>query len=182
MPTTLPPEAQQLAETRQTAAMLQELVAAQLLGGRTALDVDAQTHGQERLELLAQLLGLLEARGAVGGDQIQRLERLLVQVGGFGLDHLDGHDAQTPDVDFAAVLLLFHDLGRHPVGGADHCGALVALLGQLGAEAEVGDFDGAARREQHVVGFDVAVDDVLAVQVDEALAGLWEVRVSTARV
>lgn len=46
------------------------------------------------------------------------------------------------------------------------------MFGEFGAEAEVGDFDRAAAAEEDVVGFDVAVDDVLAVEVDEAFAGL----------
>ena len=67
---------------------------------------------------------------------------------------------------------MLDDFGGHPVGGADHGGAFVALLGEFGAEAEVGDFDGAAGGEEDVVGFDVAVDDVLLVQVNEAFACL----------
>jgi len=46
------------------------------------------------------------------------------------------------------------------------------LLGEFGAEAEVGDFDRAGRGEQDIVGFDVAVDDVLLVEVVEAFACL----------
>jgi len=46
------------------------------------------------------------------------------------------------------------------------------LLRELGAEAEIGDLDGAAGGEEDVVGFDVAVDNVLVVEVDEAFAGL----------
>lgn len=166
------PKPQQLAETGETAPMLQKLMLAELLGGGATLDIDTEADAQERLELLGQLLGLLEARGAVGGDQVQSLEGLLVEVRRLGLDHFDRHDAEGPDVDFAAVLLLLDDLGRHPVGRADHGGAFGALLGEFGAEAEVGDFDCASRGEEDVVGFDVAVDDVLAVEVDEAFAGL----------
>jgi hypothetical protein len=33
---------------------------------------------------------------------------------------------------------LFDDFGRHPVGCADHGGALGALFGQLGTETEIG--------------------------------------------
>lgn len=172
MPAALPPKPQQLPQTRQRTAMLQELMPPELLSSSATLNIHAQTNRQESLQLLRQLLGLLEPRGAIRRDQVKRLQGLLVQVRGFGLDHLDGHDAQRPDVDFTAVFLLLDDLGRHPVWGADHGGALAALLGQFGAEAEVGDLDGSAGGEQDVVGFDVAVDDVLAVQVDEALAGL----------
>jgi hypothetical protein len=58
---------------------------------------------------------------------------------------------------------LLDDFGCHPVGRADHGGAFGALLGEFGTEAEVGDFDGAAGGEEDIVGFDIAVDDVLAV-------------------
>jgi len=46
------------------------------------------------------------------------------------------------------------------------------LLGELCAEAKVCDFDGAERGEQDVVGFDVAVDYVLEVQVFQTFARL----------
>lgn len=118
--------------------MLQELMIQQLLRASTRLDVDAQAHRQERLELFAQLLGLLEARRTVGGDEVQRLERLLVEVRRLRLDHLDGHDAERPNVHLGAVLLLLHHLGRHPVRRAHHGGALGLGLGELGAEAKVG--------------------------------------------
>lgn len=146
--------------------MSQELMPAQLLRRRSTLNVDAQANTQESLELLTQLLRLLQPRRAVRRNQIKRLERLLVQIRRFGLDHFDGHDAERPDVDFGAVFFLLDDFGGHPVGSADHGGAFGALLGEFGAEAEVGDFDVAAGGEEDVVGFDVTVDDVLGVQVD----------------
>ena len=78
-----------------------------------------------------------------------------------------------PDVHFAAVFFLLDDFGRHPVRGADHGGAFGALFGEFGAEAEISDFDVAAGGEEDVIGFDVAVNDVLGVQMDEAFACLW---------
>lgn len=166
------PEPQQLAEAGNAASVLQEIVPAQLLRRRAALDVHAKTHAEESLQLLRQLLRLLQPGRAVRGDQVEGLQGLFVEVGGLGLDHLDGHDAEGPDVDLGAVLLLLDDLGRHPVGRTDHGGALGALLGELGAEAEVCDLDVAAGGEEDVVGLDVSVDDVLGVQVHETLACL----------
>ena len=131
-------ESQQPSQTIPRAPALQEIMANKLISRRPTLNIHAKTHAQERLELLGQLLWLLEARGAVGSDEVQGLKGLLVEVGRLRLDHLDGHDAEGPDVDFAAVFLLLDDFGGHPVGGADHGGALVALLGQLGAETKVG--------------------------------------------
>jgi hypothetical protein len=46
------------------------------------------------------------------------------------------------------------------------------LVGQLGAEAEVGDLDPAVGVKEDVVGLDVAVDDALAVQMAETFACL----------
>lgn len=164
---------QQLGQAGGGAASAQKFMPAQLLGRGTALDIDAQADAQKALEFLAQLLRLLEPGRAVGGDEVQRLERLLVQVRRLRLNHLNRHDAERPNVDFAAVFLLLDHLGRHPVRCADHGCAFGALFRQLGAEAEIGDFDIAARAEQYVVGFDVSVDDVLCVEVDESFTCLF---------
>ena len=106
--------------------------------------------------------------------RFDRSPHLALELGPGGLagGHLDDGAGDGPDVRLAPVPILLYDLRRHPVGRADHGGALGALLGEFGAEAEVGDLDGAAGGEEDVVGFDVAVDDVLAVEVDEALARL----------
>lgn len=138
-------ESEKLAEAGNAAAVLQEVVPAKLFRGRTALDVDAQAHAQERLQLLGQLLGLLKSGSAVGCDQVESLEGLFVQVWWLGLDHFDCHDAEGPDVDLGAVLLLLDDFGCHPVRRTDHGGTLRALLGELGAETEISDLNVAAR-------------------------------------
>jgi hypothetical protein len=166
------PEPQQLAQAGQRAAMLQELVPTQLLCRRTALHVHAQTYTQEGFQFFAQLLWLLESGRAVRGNEVQRLQRLLIQVRWLGLNHLDRHDTKRPDVDLVAVLFLLDNFGRHPVRRADHGGALVSLLSKLGTEPKIRDLDRAPRRKKHVVRFDITVDDVLAMQVNEAFAGL----------
>lgn len=86
-------EAEQRREARQRTSRLQEGMVKQLVSGSTALDVSTQTNGQEALEVLGQRLGLLKRRRAVGGDQVQRLERLFIQVRRLVLNHLNGHDA-----------------------------------------------------------------------------------------
>lgn len=78
---------------------------------------------------------------AVRCDQIKRAQWRLGQVWWLALDHLNGHDAQTPDVDFTAVLLACHDLGSHPVGCADHGCALHVGLVDLSAESEISELD-----------------------------------------
>ena len=159
-------------------AALEEVTIQDLDGGGAILDVDSQALTEEDFELAAELVGALECRGAVGGDQEKSFQRLFIEIRRLGLNHLDSHDTERPHVNFAAIFLLLDDFGGHPVGRPDHGGALVALFGQFGAEAEVGDFDGAAGGEKDVVGFDVAVDDVLAVQVHEAFACLFALSVS----
>lgn len=101
-------------------------------------DVDAQTHAQETLELLAQRLWLLQRRSTIGRDQVQRLERFFVQIRRLVLDHLDRHDTERPDVDFGTVFFLLDDLGRHPVGRTHHGRTLRLLIGEFGAETEIG--------------------------------------------
>ena len=64
-------------------------------------------------------------------------EGVLVEVGRFPFHHLDGHDAERPDVDFGTVLLPSHYLGRHPVRGPHHRGTLVLLWSDLGAKPKV---------------------------------------------
>ena len=95
----------------------------QLVCCSAALDIDAEADAEEGFELPAEFIRVLEARGAIGGDQEKSFERLLVQIRGFGFDHLDGHDSKRPDVDLGTVFFLFDNLGSHPVGSADHGGA-----------------------------------------------------------
>jgi len=85
-----------------------------------------------------QLLLVLDLRRAVGGDQPQGAQRRLGQVRRLALDHLDGHDAQRPNVHLAAVLLARHHLGRHPIRRAHHGGTLVLRLVDGRTEAKVG--------------------------------------------
>lgn len=167
-----PLKPQQLRQTRRTTSIPQKLMLQQLLRTSSTPDIHTKTHAQESLQLLTQPLRLLQPRSPVRRNQPQRLQGLLIQVRRLRFNHFNGHDAQAPHVDFAAVFLLLDDFGGHPVGRADHGGAFGFLLGELGAEAEVGYFDGAGRGEQDVVGFDVAVDDVLLVEVVEAFACL----------
>lgn len=152
--------------------MPQELMPGQFLGGSTTLDIDTETDTEESLELLAQLLRLLQARCTIGGDKVESLQRLFVEVRWLALDHLDGHDTQRPNIDLGTILFLLDDFRRHPVGCTDHGGTFGAIVGQLGTETEIGNLDVAARGEENVVGLDISVDDLLAVEVDETLASL----------
>jgi hypothetical protein len=132
------PEVEQLAEAVEAASALEEVVAHELGCAGSRLDVDAQADGQEGLELFGELVGLLEAGCAVGRDEVQCLQRLLVQVRWLGFDHFNRHDTKGPDIDLVAVFFLLDNLGRHPVRCADHSSTLGSLLCKLGAESEIG--------------------------------------------
>ena len=67
---------------------------------------------------------------------------------------------------------MFDDFRGHPVRRADHGGAFGFLVGEFGAEAEISDLHVAAGVEEDVVGFNVAVDDVLGVKMGKAFACL----------
>ena len=118
-------------------AALEEVPVQDLDGGGAVLDVDSQALTEEDLELAAELVGVLEGRGAVSGDQEKSFERLFIEVWRFGLDHLNSHNTKRPHVYFAAILLLLDDFGSHPVRSADHGSALRLLIGKLGAETEI---------------------------------------------
>ena len=131
-------EVEKLRQTVQGAPGLEEVVANQLCSASSRLDVYAEADGKERLELLGELIGLLQTRGTVGGDEIEGLQRLLIQIWWLGLDHLDGHDTQRPDIDLVSVFLLLDNLWGHPVRGSDHSRTLASLLSELSTETEIG--------------------------------------------
>lgn len=115
------------------------------------LGVHLQCEVEEVAEDRCQVVLLLDCRCAVGRDQIERAQWRLGQVGWLALDHLNGHDAQAPNVDLAAVLLARDNFGCHPVRRADHGGALHVRFVDLRAEAEIGELDVAFHAQQDVV-------------------------------
>ena len=106
-------ELQELGQLCGGARLVQELVLKKLLGRGAALHVGAQAHGQEALELAAELFRLLERRCAVCGDHVQGLQRFFVQVWWLILNHLNRHDTQRPNVDLGVILLLLDHLWGH---------------------------------------------------------------------
>lgn len=81
---------------------------------------------------------IFDSRGAVRGNQVERSQRGFRQIWRLALDHLNGHDTQTPDVNLATVLLAGNHFGRHPVWRADHGVSLVVRVVDLRAEAKIG--------------------------------------------
>ena len=71
------------------------------------------------------------------------------------------------------VPLARNDLRGHPVGGADEGVPLPDGLVQLSAHPEVHQLHIGVLRQQHVLALDVAVDDVVAVQLLQSLRFDW---------
>mmetsp|Transcript_77581 Transcript_77581/g.240356 ORF Transcript_77581/g.240356 Transcript_77581/m.240356 type:complete len:268 (+) Transcript_77581:2-805(+) len=91
-------------------------------------------------------------------------EGVLVVEGRVARQHLEDEDAQGPPVHGAAVALGLDDLRRQVLGcAAESPGAVLDLLG----EAEVRDLHVALAVDEQILGLQVAVDDVLGVQVGE---------------
>ena len=82
-------------------------------------------------------------------------------------DRLEDDDAQGEVIDGDSVVLAAHDLWRHVAGGAT--GVFLVFGVPDAGDAEVGDEEVALAVEDEVLGFDVAVDDAVVVDVLEAL-------------
>lgn len=108
------------------------------MGAGSLLWIYLERKREEIFEDLREGVLLFDLRCTVGSDQPQRSKRRLGQVGRFALDHLDGHDAQRPDIYFAAVLLACDHLGCHPIWSTDHCCSLVLRFVDGGAETKIG--------------------------------------------
>ena len=155
-------------ESYQWLGKFQERMTQHFMSCGSPVHVHLEGFVQEILKYRRQLVPVLDLGLAIGGDQIERSEWVLVEVGRLPLDHLDGHDAEGPHVHLGPVVLPGDHLGRHPVRGPHHRGPLVLLAGDLGAEAEVGELDLALHAEQDVVRLDVAMEHVLRVHLEEA--------------
>ena len=129
--------AEQFCKTSEAATRFEEIMFQQLLCCGAAVHSYAQTDAEERFELFAELLRSLEPWGTIGGNQVQSLEGFLVQIWGFGLDHLNSHDTQRPAVNLGAIFFLLDDLRRHPIGGTNHRGTLAFRFSELSAETEI---------------------------------------------
>ena len=100
------------------------------------IDFKRQLH--EFRKRRTHLMLVLDLRRPRGGYEPKRPKWRLVEVRRFPLDHFNSHDAQTPDIDFAPVLLAHDDFRRHPVGGADHGAPFGVRVIDLRAETEIG--------------------------------------------
>ncbi len=172
-------EVQETGKRLNRTSALEEVVLEEFLSTGSATDVDTKADGQEGLEVLAEALWVLQAWSSVGGDQVECLEWLLVKVWRLGLNHLNSHDTQGPNVDLWSILLLLDNLRSHPVRCTDHGGTLGFRLGELGTETEVGNLDMSTRIEKDVIRLDITMDNTLLMQVIQSTAGLKKVSADT---
>mmetsp|Transcript_8064 Transcript_8064/g.23105 ORF Transcript_8064/g.23105 Transcript_8064/m.23105 type:complete len:314 (+) Transcript_8064:32-973(+) len=161
--------------------LLDEGVLQQLGGGHPLLGVLLQAAGQEVAQLRGGGLGVEPRRGFLHNvvQQIPEPKGLGVAGGARGrvgeAPHGGLHqaEAQGPDVRVPAVTLASDALRRHVGDSAHPADALGHAVGQLSADAEVGDLHVALPVDKQVGGLDVPVDDPhLAVQVREAAEDL----------
>jgi len=145
------------------AGKLEEGMPQHLVGRRSLLDVHFEAFVKEVLEDGGQLVPLLDLRFAIGGDQVERPQGILVEIRRLSLNHLDGHDPERPDVNFGSVVLSGDHLRGHPVRRPNHCCPLVLLRRDLSTEAEVCQLDLAIHPQKDVIRLDVPVDDIALV-------------------
>lgn len=121
------------------------------------------------------------AHGDLGGvdrlrldDHVEHHVLVLVEEGGQPVNHLEDEGAEAPDVDGLVVRPLQDDLRRDVLGRADEALRALALFDHLGY-AEVSEAGVAVFVKEHVLRLEVAVEDVLGVEVLQAeqdLAGV----------
>jgi hypothetical protein len=137
------------------------------LGAQTGADVEAVPH--EGVELAAPPAGFLEGLHGFVFELPHGDEGFKVAVGDHSFGQFDGGDAQGPDIGFVGVLCVFHDFGAHPVGRA-HLGLMPGVgVHAFGRDSEVCEFGNSFLVKKDVGGFDVAVDLLVPVQVDQSL-------------
>ena len=114
------------------------------------------------------LADLVELGDLAGG--FEEVVRVLDVGGGIGTadEELGEDHAGGPDVDGAGVVAGAVEEFRGPVpDGDDDVGHGVGRVGEGAGEAEVGEFDLPVGGDEEVVGFDVAVEDGVGVDVED---------------
>ncbi len=96
-------------------------------------------------------------------DGVFRLGDAVGQKRVLARDHLVGKAGQCPFVAALVELFLLHLLGRHVADGAA-LGSAVARFARQSRQAEVGHLHVAFLVDEHVVGLDVQVEDVVRVR------------------
>jgi hypothetical protein len=143
-----------------------------LLRRRPLRGIPHQHPVEETLQPRRHFVAVLQLGRRHFSDPPHGLQGRLVKERRFPVHHLYHHYPQRPDVHFRPVRQPTDHFRRHPVRRPHQRLPLGQLLRHLGAEPEVGQFDSAVEGQQDRVGFDVAVDDALRVQVGERLEAL----------
>ena len=125
-------------QSRQRLRLRQEGMSEKVSRRRSLVGIDFERDREEIAEHDRELLRVVDSRRAVRRDQVQRAERLLVEIWRFAFDHFDRHNAERPNVDFGAILFAGDDFGRHPVRRTDHRCSLRIVALDLSAEPKVG--------------------------------------------
>ena len=90
-------------------------------------------------------------------------------VGRLSLGHLDGGDAQGPDVHLVVIIHATDKFGSHPEGSTYHTLPLSFLLGESNCKAKIRELDFSLRVQKDVVTLDISMESVVGVEVDEGL-------------
>ena len=84
------------------------------------------------------------------------------------LGYFEKGDTSTPDIGCDGVRLSCDPLRSHVVRCADERIG-IAFGSKLAAHSEIAQFDLAVSAQEDIAGFDVSVDDLLAVEVSQAI-------------
>lgn len=124
----------------------------QVMRRSSLLRIHLQSKVQEITEDGRQVVLVFDGRRAVGGDQIQGPQGRFRKIRRLTLDHLDGHDTQTPDINLTAILLSSNDFRGHPIRCTDHGVSLIVRVIDLGTETEIGYFTSENEHSGHREG------------------------------
>ena len=91
------------------------------------------------------------------------------------MKHAVEDDANAPYIDFVAVALGLEDLWSQVVRGSTDSALSFALVENLGGQSEISNLESHMVREEQVSKLEVAVDDLLGVDVLDGLHQLVDV-------
>ena len=131
--------------------------------------VGVETVLHKRIELPTPPLRILETLNRLIFQLPHRNKRLEVGVGNYPFCQFDGSNAQRPYISFVGVLTVLHNFGTHPIRRANL--RLMTCIGvhALGGDPKVSQFGNSFFIEQNISSFNVPVDLLVGVQVDESI-------------
>lgn len=138
-----------------------------VLGGGACIGVNCEARGYEISEALRPARADL---GWISRNDIDHDAALwLTNIGRVALGHFKGENTIRPDINLSVVAAFTLDqLWCHPAESTNLAGPARLLLRQLGRVAEICQLDRTGLVSEDVVAFDVAMHDVVRVQVVQA--------------